>query len=435
MELVRKSAFGIRFVVGLREMGKRAMNVFSPHRRLTIISVVALLLLSCSWAIWSICKFVRKEGLVDYYSSNRVAARNRQQERRQEVERQSHQIERVIQYTANMLTTLGARCYETPKKGLGILDGVDLSQWRGNDRDLPLLRVFLLLEDDNRENQHSNRFELTLAPTATDASLSYLAELTNLDHLSVRHAAISDGGLEHLKKLTRLSHLDLSGTLVTDQCLDRMSVFSELRMLHVEDTKVTIPRIVKFGQSRPNVTVCFAGGYAQDASLDLTGAAATDDILRQFTTLRSFRRIDLRETAVTDAGLAALEGQKITSLWIDKTPITDTGLKHLRGLHTLTVLGLTEIGITDAGLKELEGLENLFVLDLRANPVTDAGLAHLDKLINLRSLALTGTQVTDAGLNHIKALRNLQELYLGGTEMSHAKAAAIVRQVYGGATP
>jgi hypothetical protein len=63
--------------------------------------------------------------------------------------------------------------------------------------------------------------------------------------------------------------------------------------------------------------------------------------------------------------------------------ITDAGLAHLAGIHTLNMRGCT--GITDAGLAYLAGIKTL---DMSGCPgITDASLAHL---AGVQELFMTG---------------------------------------------
>ncbi len=74
--------------------------------------------------------------------------------------------------------------------------------------------------------------------------------------------------------------------------------------------------------------------------------------------------------------------------------LTDTGLKHIRGLKQLRALDLGGSSFaldpanasTDAGLESLEGLGRLEFLNLDHAPTTDAGLTHLKGLRQLRYL-------------------------------------------------
>jgi hypothetical protein len=116
------------------------------------------------------------------------------------------------------------------------------------------------------------------------------------------------------------------------------------------------------------------------------------------------------EKAATDAqlaelvqldGLAVLEGLDLSFC----SRVTDAGLAHLRGLHSLRFLDLRGCRVTDAGLGHLGGLTSLRHLNLAGcEQVTDAGLTHLRGLTSLRHLELWGCRVTDAGLAHLQGL-------------------------------
>lgn len=73
--------------------------------------------------------------------------------------------------------------------------------------------------------------------TVTDAGLEHLKELTQLTHLSLRHAEITDAGLEHLKGLSQLEDLDIQHTRVTDAGLKHLQGLKRLKWLHISGTR------------------------------------------------------------------------------------------------------------------------------------------------------------------------------------------------------
>src|SRR5947208_3109030 len=77
------------------------------------------------------------------------------------------------------------------------------------------------------------------------------------------------------------------------------------------------------------------------------------------------------------------------------TKVTDEGLKHLRDMKSLTGLRLDRTFVTDRGMKDLTGLSNLVVLGLSDNKVGDVGIQHLRPLVQLTSLDLGGSLVSD----------------------------------------
>lgn len=125
--------------------------------------------------------------------------------------------------------------------------------------------------------------------------------------------------------------------------------------------------------------------------------------LRLLAGLEHVHMLDLREAAVTDAGLEPLARlDELELLNLGRSNVTDAGLRHLRGLESLTYLYLSETKIGDAGLAHLAGLDALAQLDLRHTEVTDAGLEHLAGLARLESLGTFGTRVSYAGLARLE---------------------------------
>jgi Leucine-rich repeat (LRR) protein/uncharacterized protein (DUF1330 family) len=98
--------------------------------------------------------------------------------------------------------------------------------------------------------------------------------------------------------------------------------------------------------------------------------------------------------------------------------ITDAGIAHLRGVHTIRVLQIESKQFTDEGMQHLAGHMQLEELTI-SGAVTDAGLAHLAKLTNLKKLSIYSKGTTDAGYAHLAGFINLEELHVGdiGHEM------------------
>ncbi len=292
---------------------------------------------SCLLLTWSVYQNFWPD-LQAYFEAIRTSGRTSQLEPAVDHARYRRQIQSLIELAAKHIRALGGTCSESFKKGSGgLLDEIDLSKWRGKDPDLALLRVFLLLDDDNRINDHSNYFRLTLPPATTDASLVYLENLSNLRKLNMPGASVTDAGLMHLQRLTRLhsldlsntnitgvgidrlgslgelSTLDLSGTRVTDAGLDGLASLTSLRGLNlagtqvsdssiprfrslprlsqvdVSGTKMTVHGIAEVAQLRPLFHVIFSGGRLWSETLDLDNRAR-DDLLRDLRGSRDFAR-------------------------------------------------------------------------------------------------------------------------------------------------
>lgn len=96
----------------------------------------------------------------------------------------------------------------------------------------------------------------------------------------------------------------------------------------------------------------------------------------------------------------------------------DDSLKSLPGLGEVRSLNLRDTRVTDAGMAHLKKLTQLRRLHLERTPVTDAGIAHLSGLLHLEYLNLYGTSVTDKALEHLTGMKKLEQLYLWQTKVT-----------------
>ena len=83
------------------------------------------------------------------------------------------------------------------------------------------------------------------------------------------------------------------------------------------------------------------------------------------------------------------------------TAISDAGLKHLKGSHSLETLILIDTPITDAGLSELQGLPNIKLINLSETKVTKKGVERFKKTLpncvvmqNVRKIRSSKSQYT-----------------------------------------
>ena len=113
---------------------------------------------------------------------------------------------------------------------------------------------------------------------------------------------------------------------------------------------------------------------ALEVNLSILGKQANDDDLALVKMLPKVTQLNLRNTSITDKGLANIAGFiALTQLHLDGTGITDAGLVHLKGLAALDYLNLYNTAVTDDGLKSLDGLKKLKHVYLWQTKVTVAG--------------------------------------------------------------
>jgi Leucine Rich repeat len=162
---------------------------------------------------------------------------------------------------------------------------------------------------------------------------------------------------------------NLTGSSMTDAELSHLEGLTDLQLLYLPDTKVGDAGLAHLkGMSRLTMLILWKTKVGDAGLSNLAG-------------LTRLRTLDLSDTEVTDAGLAHLEGLAgLEGLSLAGTHITDAGLIHLEGLTRLSVLVLDGTDVGDKGLEHLKGLKGLKILQVRRTRVSDAGLAEFRKI-------------------------------------------------------
>jgi Leucine-rich repeat (LRR) protein len=151
--------------------------------------------------------------------------------------------------------------------------------------------------------------------------------------------------------------------------------------------------------------------------LDLNLAKIGDDDIAAIKGMTSLRRLNLDDTAVTNAGLQYLKGfTELYSLDLDHTHIGDAGLQYIVNLKSLRELSLTKTEVTNAGLADLKTMNELTVLELPSG-ISDAGLKHLKHLKNLKRLSAFDSKFANPGMEDLAGLDHLENLDLQDVEV------------------
>jgi hypothetical protein len=165
-------------------------------------------------------------------------------------------------------------------------------------------------------------------------------------------------------------------------------------------------------------------------SLDLWGTGVTDaglKHLKRMTRLRHLHISDARRPVrrgvpapappppVTDAGLTHLaELTQLETLSLVGLPVTDAGLDALKDLPALTSLSLLRTRIQGTSLARLKSLPQLSSLFLGNSPITEDGLRTLAGATSLKDLGLNGVPLTKEALPHLRAIPHLELLGVRG---------------------
>jgi hypothetical protein len=111
--------------------------------------------------------------------------------------------------------------------------------------------------------------------------------------------------------------------------------------------------------------------------------------------LKDLKTLSINDTNITDDGLSQLKNlRKLEVLFLDGTAITDTGIKELAGLTELRRLFAKGTAITDVSIEAVrsnhEKLESLQVANTK---ITDQAIAHLERMPHLFYVSLDETAV------------------------------------------
>jgi Leucine-rich repeat (LRR) protein len=248
-----------------------------------------------------------------------------------------------------------------------------------------------------------------------EKNLIYLKKFPRLRYIDFLPEKITDVGLANLSG-TSIQSLNLTGSKITDAGLTHLEHLPQLQWLYIDNTAITDEGF----EHLKNLT--------QLRAIFLKNDKITDAGLRHLKRLHRLERLFLDNTQITDAGLENLANlSNLQILYLNQTAVGDAGLAHLKELTKLYSLQLNQTAVTDAGLKYLKDLTELKDLELQNTKITDKGLAYLKDLSKLEILSLRETRITDAGLDLLKALTNLKALNLVRTETSPEKVIELIK--------
>jgi Leucine-rich repeat (LRR) protein len=162
----------------------------------------------------------------------------------------------------------------------------------------------------------------------------------------------------------------------------------------------------------------------ESIAIRLTQAKITSDQLRKLATL-SDKLLELQLDAgeVDDTSLESLtQLAALEHLRLRDSPITDAGIAKLNPskLPNLRIINLPQSKLTAAGLVHLASFQKLIQLRLSAATLDDRAAEELATFPALRSLHLIGPKFTDAALDQLAKAPKLSSLYIDDCHLSDA---------------
>jgi serine/threonine protein kinase len=163
-------------------------------------------------------------------------------------------------------------------------------------------------------------------------------------------------------------------------------------------------------------------------AVELGGSQSlTDSDLKALSGVTTLSAVDLSETPITDVGLARLENlPALTQLRLARTSVTDAGLTRMVSTSPmLRRICIGESACTAGVLPALQELAQLEELSLSGLPIDDAHLVQIAAIQGLKTLDLQGTKITDAGLRELTRMPYLTHLVLDDTRVGDQGLATI----------
>ncbi len=257
----------------------------------------------------------------------------------------------------------------------------------------------------------------------------------DLDVVDLKPSRIAiDEVLDRLATITDIGSLEVDGLPFTDAHLSRLAGLpcaGEMWGLNLAATKVTQEGLAQCLPSFPRLSTISVqnldlddGGLETLESCDPVLLYAgenpriTDAGARFLARFPKLRDLGLGESAIHDAGLAALESlSSLEYLGLEETLVSPRGVaKSLPAWPRIKNLGLDSLQFDDQSTAALASCAELVTLSLQYNPLTDECVPHLAKLSTLTLLKIVGTSITAAGVDRLRqALPNCLILSDHGT--------------------
>ena len=316
------------------------------------------------------------------------------------------------------------------------------------------------------------RLEFRKNKELSDAGLIHLGELRQLTGLILDLPTITDKGLAHLKDLKELTFLSLEGTRITDSGLIAWGSLKSVENLNLSNTNITGRSLAWIGSqlgskhialvntriSREGYeslkrthpqwanhlhwsernhelaqTVLRIGGQVWIARRDEVEAklvTSSEELMRDYFQVRRISLTNLRQPLGNIpemlAQLSDPNWDRLEALNMTGQPVPNLGF--LRGITTLTELGLTEANLSDPILSQFPRLPKLKKLVLDGNEMGTAGVGHLVAAVpQVEELSLARTLCDTPTVLQLTGLKELRVLSLAGTAVNDNTVRELAR--------
>ena len=212
----------------------------------------------------------------------------------------------------------------------------------------------------------------TTAGALDDELVARIAEIGSIRRLRLLDCRLTSAVWQSIAELKQLEELTITVAGISGERMSKIASLTKLKSVTLKETNIT------------------------------------DADLAHFSKLDRLTYIELyRCRNVGDAGVKAFGGlTSLVHLTLSGSKVGDAGLKHLSGLTKMEELSLDNTAVTDAGLVHLSAMRELHLLVLDGTAVNGSGLGALTKMPNMSQLQLMNSQLT--GENWIKFVPKME---------------------------
>ena len=316
---------------------------------------------------------------------------------------------------------LGVVLKEDKDKNVILLDTAAKRSWV-NDFQMQEMLVFPKLQ------------RLTVeGPSITDQLAPSIAKLPELTTLAMRNTLISDAGIAQLAELNTLKIIDLRlSPLVTDQSARVLASIPTLRAVRISGVNITdagIQQLLKLPQLTEldvrncrGVTSDSIASLADKKSLrvlKIGGGTIDDSVLELVAGMKQLANLSLDNCNISDEGVEKLSQLKLKDLTIYQAPgVTDSGLSILSSFNELKSLTLRDISANCGAIGSLPHPEKIRTLNVAQSKITDEQVQAFAKLTGIEKLILNETAITDASVESLASLQSLKYLEATQTQLT-----------------
>ncbi|MCA9171912.1 MAG: hypothetical protein KDB23_29795, partial [Planctomycetales bacterium] len=261
--------------------------------------------------------------------------------------------------------------------------------WTGDVADLALLNeldyVASIVVQPHPQVAHLPA-ETRPLPTVTDAWLKRFSGLSKLQLASLQNANVTGAGIVALCQCRELKQISLFSTTYDGEHIQQLTTLPGLESLSI-NAPIRASHVAQVGEF---------------PALQYFGISARESLGDGLTTFRADQLITLNCEPASDALLNSLDRfPELAMLHVSGIEVTDQGLKSLAANMRLRLLVLRDTAVTDAGLAALRKLP-LHALTLKGK-FTDAAIPHLVTMPNLKQLEFEDATISDAAVESLRS--------------------------------